>query len=48
MQMHFWIKPEMFNNENSICYFDYDLHKDFMYTSDSFKTQWFYWWFEQL
>lgn len=37
----FWIKPEMFNNENGICYFDYDLHKDFMYTSDSFKTQWF-------
>jgi hypothetical protein len=37
----FWIKPEMFNNENGIYYFDYDLHKDFMYTSDSFKTQWF-------
>lgn len=37
----FWINPEMFSMENDIYYFDYDLHKDLMYTSDSFKTQWF-------
>lgn len=37
----FWIKPETFNEENGMCYFDYNLHKDLMYTVDSFKTQWF-------
>lgn len=37
----FLIKPEMLNTENNISYFDYDLNKDFIETSDSFKTQWF-------
>ncbi len=31
----------MLNVENDTYYFDYDLNKDFMQTSDSFKTQWF-------
>lgn len=37
----FWIKPELFNRENEIYYFDFDLHKDMFYTIDSFNTQWF-------
>lgn len=37
----FWINPEMFSVEKGTYYFDYDLHEDLMYTSDSFKTQWF-------
>ena len=37
----FWLKSEMFNIENGISYFDYDLRKDEMWTCDSFKTQWF-------
>lgn len=37
----FWITPNMFSVENGIYYFDYDLYKDEIYTSDSFKTQWF-------
>lgn len=37
----FWINPEMFSVENSIYYFDYDLCRDMINTSDSFKTQWF-------
>lgn len=37
----FWITPEMFSVQNGICYFDYDLKKDLMYTTDSYKTQWF-------
>lgn len=31
----------MLNVENDMYYFDYDLNKDFIQTSDSFKTQWF-------
>lgn len=37
----FLIKTEMLNVENDMYYFDYDLNKDFIQTSDSFKTQWF-------
>lgn len=37
----FFIESEMLNVENDTYYFDYDLNKDFMQTSDSFKTQWF-------
>lgn len=37
----FWIKPEMYSVDNGVYYFDYNLHKDLMYTSDSFRTQWF-------
>lgn len=37
----FWINPEKFNVENGICYFDYNLSRDLIYTTDSFKTQWF-------
>lgn len=37
----FWISTEMFSVENGISFFDYDLRKDLIYTSDSFKTQWF-------
>lgn len=37
----FWINPEMFSVENDTCYFDFDLHKDFLWTIDSYKTQWF-------
>lgn len=37
----FWISPEMFSVENGISYFDYDICKDLINTSDSFKTQWF-------
>ena len=37
----FWIKSEKFNIENGISYFDYDFLKDDMWTSDSYKTQWF-------
>ena len=37
----FFIKSEMLNVENNISYFDYDLNRDFVETSDSFKTQWF-------
>lgn len=37
----FWIKPEMYSVDNGVYYFDYNLYKDLMYTSDSFRTQWF-------
>lgn len=37
----FWINPEMFNVENGICYFDFDLCKDLIWTVDSYRTQWF-------
>lgn len=37
----FWLYPDVFSSENGICYFDYNLHRDMMFTSDSFKTQWF-------
>ena len=37
----FWIKSELFNKENDINYFDYELFIDEMKTSDTFKTQWF-------
>ncbi len=37
----FWITPEMLSFDQGMEYFDYDLHMDFMLTSDSFKTQWF-------
>ena len=38
---NFWIQPEVFNTENGMYYFDYDLVKDYINTSDSYKTQWF-------
>lgn len=37
----FWIKPEMLDVENGICYFDFELSKDLMWTVDSYRTQWF-------
>lgn len=37
----FWLKPDMFNIENDMRYFDYDLCHDSINTSDSYKTQWF-------
>lgn len=37
----FWIKSEMYNIENGISYFDFDLYSDYIETSDSYKTQWF-------
>lgn len=37
----FWIKPEMLDVENEICYFDFELSKDLMWTVDSYRTQWF-------
>ena len=37
----FWINPEMFHVESGICYFDFDLCKDLIWTVDSYRTQWF-------
>lgn len=37
----FWINPEKFSVENGMCYFDFDLYKDLIWTVDSYKTQWF-------
>lgn len=37
----FWIKPDNYNVENGILYFDFDLCKDLMWTTDSYRTQWF-------
>lgn len=37
----FWLKPVTFEIENDMRYFDYDLCRDLMNTSDSYKTQWF-------
>lgn len=31
----------MYSVDNGVYYFDYNLYKDLMYTSDSFRTQWF-------
>lgn len=37
----FWINSEMFSVENGICYFDFDLWQDLIWTIDSYRTQWF-------
>lgn len=37
----FWITPDKLRTEYNISYFDFDLLKDYIYTSDSYKTQWF-------
>lgn len=37
----FWLKSEKYSLENGIDYFDYDLLRDYINTSDSYKTQWF-------
>lgn len=35
------LRPSDYNMDNGKLYFDYDLNKDFIMTSDSFRTQWF-------
>ena len=37
----FVLKRSDYNVDNGMLYFDYDLNKDFIMTSDSFRTQWF-------
>ena len=37
----FWISSEKFSVENGMYYFDFDLNRDFIRTSDSYNTQWF-------
>lgn len=37
----FWLNAENFSVDNGKYYFDFDLHKDMFWTSDSYRTQWF-------
>lgn len=37
----FVLKQSDYNTDNGMLYFDYDLNKDFIMTSDSYRTQWF-------